>query len=371
MSSAVPERVVQVGAASRAYPVYIASHALDQLGERLRGVAKAERVAVITDDNVGPLYAEPVLECLREAKFEAKLLTVPAGEESKSLSRLGQLYDGLAAAKVGRDALIVALGGGVVGDLAGYAAATWQRGIPFVQCPTTLEADVDSSVGGKTGINHSSGKNMIGAFYQPLFVLIDTDTLRTLSGRDFKAGLAESIKHAIIRDPEFFLFHEHFLNLILTHDPEATGQLIERNVQIKASVVAEDERETTGVRALLNFGHTVGHAVEAAMASRGDPWRHGEAVAVGMVAACEMSVVSGRLDRAAADRIVSTIERIGLPTQAPLANARTQLINYMHADKKAAAGKVRFVLAEAIGRAKLFDDIQPAWIEAGLKRVCV
>lgn len=364
------ERIVPVRASSREYPVRIASHALDALGERLREHVRHDRVAVITDDNVGPLYAEPALASLRDARFEPRLLTVPAGEASKSLARLGQLYDGLAQAQIGRDAAIIALGGGVVGDLAGMAAATWQRGVPFVQCPTTLEADVDSSVGGKTGINHASGKNMIGAFYQPLFVLIDTDTLRTLSGRDFKAGLAESVKHAVIRDPEFFLFHEHYLNLILTHDPEAMGQLIERNVQIKAAVVAEDERETTGVRALLNFGHTIGHAVEAAMARHGDPWRHGECVAVGMAAACEMSVVSGRLDRAAADRIVSLLERIGLPTQAPLARHRQELLQLISADKKAAAGRVRFVLAESIGRARLFDDIQPAWIDAALKRVC-
>jgi 3-dehydroquinate synthase len=369
--SAVPERVVQVGAASRQYPVYIASHALDRLGERLREHVSTNRVAVVTDDNVGPLYAEPALATLRDARFEPRLLTVPAGEESKSLARVSALYDGLAAARIGRDVPVIALGGGVVGDLTGFAAATWQRGVPFVQCPTTLEADVDSSVGGKTGVNHASGKNMIGAFYQPLFVLIDTDTLRTLSGRDFKAGLAESVKHAVIRDPEFFLFHEHFLNLILTHDPEAMGQLIERNVQIKAAVVAQDERETTGMRALLNFGHTIGHAIEAAMAKQGDSWRHGECVAAGMAAACEMSVVSGRLDRAIADRIVSLLERIGLPTQAPLARARTELMQYINADKKAAGGNLRFVLAEAIGRARLYDDIQPAWIEAALRRVCV
>jgi len=214
------------------------------------------------------------------------------GEPSKSLQMLARLYDELANAKVDRASPVIALGGGVVGDLTGFAAATWLRGVPFVQVPTSLEADVDSSVGGKTGVNHASGKNMIGAFYQPLFVLIDTATLSTLSRRDFVAGLAESVKHAVIRDAAFFDWHESNCDAILAHDADALGRLIERNVQIKAQIVSLDERETTGMRALLNFGHTVGHAIETVMARRGEPWRHGEAVAAGMVAACEVSVQS-------------------------------------------------------------------------------
>lgn len=325
-------------------------------------------MAIITDSNVGPLYADKALGSLRESGFQPSLITVPAGESSKSLEQLSRVYDGLAAARIDRTSTLVTLGGGVVGDLGGFAAATWLRGISFVQCATTLEADVDASVGGKTAVNHVSGKNLIGAFYQPLFVLIDTQTLRTLDDRDYRAGLAESIKHAVIRDAALFDWHERNVEKILSRDPGTLGELIERNVRIKASVVARDERETSGLRALLNFGHTVGHAIETAIARRGEPWRHGEAVAAGMVAAAEMSVVAGRLDRPSAERIIRLIERFGLPARAPLTGCRTELLELMSADKKVAAGRLRFVLADAVGRATLHDDIQPAWIEAGLNR---
>jgi len=228
---------------------------------------------------------------------------------------------------------------------------------------------VDASVGGKTGVNHASGKNMIGSFYQPRFVLIDTATLRTLSDRDYRAGLAESVKHAIIRDAEFFSWHEQNANTVLQYDAEALGALVAHNVRIKAEVVARDEREESGYRALLNFGHTVGHAVETAMARRGDPWRHGECVAVGMAAACEMSVVAGRLDRSSVDRVIALLQRLGLPIRAPLAGARDEIIRLMSADKKAAGDRIRFVLAEAIGRARLSEDVEGRWVAAGLDLV--
>ena len=371
MSNTPQERIVEVGLDERAYPVIIGAGVLSTLGQRLRELIKSSRVAVVTDENVGPLYGDQALASLRNADFEPTLLTVPAGDATKCLDQVSRLYDALADAQLDRTSPIVALGGGVVGDLTGFVAATWLRGIPFIQCPTTIEADVDASVGGKTGVNHASGKNMIGAFYQPRFVLIDTTTLRTLSDRDFRAGLAESIKHAIIKDADFFDWHERNAETVLAYDPESLGALVERNVQIKAEVVARDEREVSGHRALLNFGHTFGHAIETAMARRGEPWRHGEGVAAGMVAASEMSVVAGKLDRAAADRVTALIERIGLPTTAPLAQFREELNRLMYADKKVAEGRLRFVLADAIGRATLHDDIEESWIAAGFDRVLV
>lgn len=364
----VEQLVVPVDIAPRPYSVLIGAGLLAGLGAELRKSAQADRVAVLTDENVEPLYAEQALTALRIAGFEPALITVAAGEKSKSLETLGRVYDALAAARIDRTSTLVALGGGVIGDLGGFAAATWLRGIAFVQCPTTLEADVDASVGGKTAVNHASGKNLIGAFYQPLFVLIDTQTLGTLSDRDYRAALAESIKHAVIQDAALFDWHEQHADTILARDPATLAALIERNVRIKAAVVARDERETSGLRALLNFGHTVGHAIETAMARRGDAWRHGEAVAAGMVAATEMSVAAGKIERAAAERIITLIARFGLPTQAPLAGCRDELMDLMTTDKKVAAGKLRFVLADAIGTATLYGGIQPAWIEAGLER---
>ncbi|MEP0843265.1 MAG: 3-dehydroquinate synthase [Phycisphaerae bacterium] len=364
-------RLVTVETRPRPYPVLIAPAALDQLGIELRKAARADRVAVLTDENVGPLYAGQAVGALAGAGFEPAVITVPAGEASKSLETLARVYDALADARIDRTSTLVALGGGVIGDLGGYAAASWLRGIAFVQCPTSLEADVDASVGGKTAVNHPAGKNLIGAFHQPLFVLIDTLTLATLGERDFRAALAESIKHAVIADAAFFDWHERHAAAILAREPEMLGPLIERNVGIKAAVVARDERETTGERALLNFGHTVGHAIESAIARYAEPWRHGECVAVGMVAAAELSVAAGRLERTSADRIVALLERFGLPTRAPLAGRRDELMALMAADKKVAAGRLRFVLADAIGRAALYADVNPAWIDAALDRCLV
>ncbi|HOA75054.1 MAG TPA: 3-dehydroquinate synthase [Phycisphaerae bacterium] len=363
------ERIVQVDVQPNPYPVVIGPGVLAQVGPRLAERVKGRRALAITDSNVGPLYGQTVLDSLRSAGFEATLLTLPAGEGTKSLESLARVYDACAEAKIDRTSPLVSIGGGVIGDLTGFAAATWVRGVPFAQCSTTVEADVDASVGGKTAVNHASGKNMIGAFYQPQFVLIDINTLETLSARDYIAGLAESVKHAIIRDADFFAFHESNLDAIRSRDPALLPALLERNVQIKADVVARDERETTGLRALLNFGHTIGHAVESLMARMDLPWRHGEAVAVGMAAAAEMSVAAGRLDRADAERIIALLERIDLPVCAPLAEARADIHKLMQLDKKVAAGKLRFVLADRIGQATLYDDIQPAWIDAGLDRV--
>jgi len=369
MSVGNEQRVVQVEVQPRPYAVVIRPGGLALLGGLLAEQVKTRRVFVITDSNVGPLYGRQADASLREAGFEPTFYTVPAGEQSKSLEAAASIYDALAAARIDRTCPAVSLGGGVVGDLTGFVAATWMRGIPFAQCSTTVEANVDASVGGKTAVNHSSGKNMIGAFYQPRFVLIDPAVLKTLSDRDYRAGLAESIKHAVIRDTDFFTWHERNADAIRQCQLDCAAELFERNVRIKAAIVARDEREVTGERALLNFGHTVGHAIESAMARRSDAWRHGEAVAVGMVAAAEISVAAGLLDRASAERIVAVIQRVGLPTTAPLATARDELITLMSLDKKVAAGRLRFVLASAIGRADLHGDISKAWIAAGLERV--
>ncbi len=371
MSGFPRERVVEVNVQPRPYPVVISAGVLATLGPRLAERVKGRRSLVVTDNTVGPLHAGPAVMSLTEAGFKFQLVSVPAGEESKSLESVAHLYECMAEFRMDRTCPVVALGGGVIGDLAGFAAATWMRGVPFVQCPTTIVSDVDASVGGKTGVNHRSGKNMVGSFYQPLFVLIDTAAIKTLGERDFRAGISESIKHAIIRDADFFTWHEQNVDHILAYDTEALGALIERNVRIKAEIVAQDERETSGLRALLNFGHTVGHAIETLMTRGDEPWRHGECVAVGMVAAAEMSVVSGRLERASAERIVQLIGHAGQPVTAPLASRRAEIDSLMHSDKKVAAGRIRFVLVDRIGWASLYDDIKPEWIAAGLDRILV
>lgn len=369
MNPTTDERIVKVKVQPRSYPVVIRPGGLDTLGTLLAEHVTAHRAFVITDSNVGPLYADKALTSIREAGFEPSLYTVEAGEGAKSLEVAAQIYDALAAAKIDRACPAVSLGGGVVGDLTGFIASTWMRGVPFVQCSTTVEANVDASVGGKTAVNHSAGKNLIGAFYQPRFVLIDPNVLVTLSARDFRAGLAESVKHAVIRDADFFDWHETYAESMRACQLDHLPELFERNVQIKAKIVAEDEREVTGIRALLNFGHTIGHAIESAMARRGDAWRHGEAVATGMVAAAEMSVTAGRLDRSAAERIVAVLEKMGLPTQAPLADARAEIHTLMQTDKKVSAGQLRFVLCDGLGKAGLYGQIKPAWIETALDRV--
>ena len=365
----ITHRIVNVEVPPRAYPVVIGAGVLAELGPRLAACVKARRTLVVSDTNVAPFYGPGVLEGLAAAGFEASLLTLPAGEATKSLTNAERIYTELAACKIDRACPVVSLGGGVIGDLTGFAAATWMRGIPFVQCSTTLEADVDASVGGKTAVNHASGKNMIGAFYQPLMVLIDTGCLGTLSRRDYLAGLAESVKHAVILDADFFSWHEAHADEVAAGRPELMPELIERNVRIKAKVVADDERETTGLRALLNYGHTVGHAIELLMARAGEPWRHGEAVAAGSVAAAEISVAAGLLGRSDAERIVSLLSKLGLPTTAPLAGQRQAIHELMSLDKKVAAGKLRFALPEGIGRAALHDDVRPEWVEQGLDRV--
>jgi len=349
-------REVRVELGERGYVVRIGPGILAGLGAALRAVlgeGGSSVAAVITDENVAPLYGGCAIDSLRRAGYDARLVTVPAGDATKSLATASRLYDELAAARMERSSPVIALGGGMVGDLTGFVAATWLRGVPFVQCSTTVEADVDAGVGGKTGVNHPAGKNLIGAFYQPRLVLMDTATLDTLPDRDFRAGLAESIKHGAIRDAAFLEWHHRNAHRILAHDAAAVAELLEKNVRIKAEVVAADEREA-GLRAILNFGHTIGHAIETLMDYE---WRHGECVAVGMVAASRIAVRRSIMSAADAGRLRTLLETFGLPTQIPVTIPPDRVIELTKMDKKVAAGKVKFVLVPRFGETVFRNDI--------------
>jgi 3-dehydroquinate synthase len=286
-------------------------------------------------------------------------IVVEDGERAKSWETLDRIFDLLLASRIGRDATLVALGGGVVGDLAGFAAAVYQRGVRFIQVPTTLLAQVDSSVGGKTAINHPRGKNMIGAFHQPLAVISDVATLDSLPARELRAGLAEVIKHGAALDQPFFAWLESHIERLLARERDALVYAVRRSCELKAAVVTEDERET-GRRALLNLGHTFGHAIEAATGF--GPWLHGEAVAAGMAMAAELSARAGLLARADATRIIGLLARAGLPIRPPQL-ARERWHELISLDQKSAAGRVRFVLLDAIGRASLRSDVDPRLVD--------
>lgn len=328
--------------------------ALATLGGTLAEQIQPTKVLLVSDETVAPLYADSALAGLHASGFDVELAAVPAGDASKSLVQAAQLYDRLGHFQVARDGLVLALGGGMVSDLAGFVAATWMRGIAFAICPTTLEAAVDASIGGKTAVNHGAGKNLIGAFHQPTMVHIDPLCLRTLGPRDLVAGMAESIKHAAIADESFLAWHEQHSDAILGREPEVLVELIERNVRIKADVVSRDEREQTSIRAALNFGHTIGHAIEAA---RGYDLRHGECVALGMVAACRIGVALGLLDAASGERVICAIDAFGLPVRLANAPPQDELWSYMARDKKIAAGRVRFTLLDGLGKTVLRDDV--------------
>lgn len=343
-------RVVQVPLGDRSYSIQIGNDLLPQLGAKCRRLGLAARCAVITDAHVAPLYADVVLRSLTQAGFAPVLITVPAGETAKRLKTVEACYAQLAAQRLERKSFVVALGGGVVGDLAGFVAATYLRGLAFVQVPTTLLAQVDSSVGGKVGVNLAAGKNLVGAFHQPRLVLADLGTLATLPVREFRAGLAEVIKYGIIHDAAFFRRLERDFVRLLKREPKTLAAVIARCCEIKAEVVGQDETES-GLRAILNFGHTIGHGLEAI--SRYGVYLHGEAIAIGQVAAARLS--QGLLDLPAADvaRIESLFELAGLPTRVDLtATQMRALLAAMRLDKKVSGGEVKFVLAEQIGRVR-------------------
>jgi len=337
---------VRVELGARSYPINIGAGLLERVGEFAMSRLPGKRVLLVSDETVDRLYGERALRLFRAAGFDIASASVSAGEGSKSVEQLANLYSAAVRAGLDRKSAIVALGGGVVGDLAGFLAASFLRGVRLVQIPTTLLAMVDSAVGGKTGINLPEGKNLVGAFHQPAFVLCDTDLLKSLPARERAAGLAEVIKYGVIRDPDFFRYLETHLDAIQRGESEALSQIIARSCAIKADVVSADEQEA-GERAILNFGHTLAHAIEN-VAGYG-AYLHGEAVGIGMVYAARVSVRERGLSQEEAKRIEDLVRRAGLPTAAPELSWPALRVA-MGVDKKNAEGKLRFVLAEKIGQ---------------------
>jgi 3-dehydroquinate synthase len=352
---------LSVALGARAYPIHIGAGLIGE--PRLYApYAKGKRVGIVTNPVVAPLYLSRVQEALTQADAQNAAILVEDGEAAKGWTMLDRVIDALLAARLGRDGLIVALGGGVVGDLAGFAAAIYQRGIPYIQVPTTLLAQVDSSVGGKTAINHARGKNMVGVFHQPLAVIADVGTLSTLPDRELRAGIAEVIKHAVILDVELMSWLEANMDKLLAREPGALGHAVRRSCELKAQVVADDEREI-GLRAILNFGHTFGHAIEAGMGY--GKWLHGEAVAAGMVMAAELSVRAGSLRPEEARRVRGLIARAGLPVHGPNM-AIDRYLELMQVDKKASGGRVRFVVLEGLGHARQRGDLDSALVRESI-----
>lgn len=335
---------VEVRLEGHRYPIHIGSGLLGQPA-LLAPHLGAGGVLVVTNETIAPLYLERTLAGLREMT-RAEAVILPDGEAHKTMATLERIFDVLIEHRFSRDVTIVALGGGVVGDMAGFAAAIYQRGVPFIQIPTTLLALVDSSVGGKTAVNHPRGKNMIGAFHQPACVIADTDTLKTLSDRELSCGLAETIKYGLIRDADFFEWLDGHMDALLRRDDAALVEAIRRACENKAEVVAADEREH-GERALLNFGHTFGHAIETGL-GHGE-WKHGEAVAAGMCVAADMSVRMGCLRQDRLPRIVDIVSRAKLPTRLPASLGSDRMVELMAVDKKVLAGQVRLILLHDIG----------------------
>jgi len=340
-------RLVQVPLGNRSYVIKVGGGLLSRLGTECAALRLGHRCAVITDSNVSGKYASVALRSLAASGFEPLLVTVPAGEKSKRVGLVEECYDRLAARRLERKSFIVALGGGVVGDLAGFVAATYLRGIPFVQAPTTLLAQVDSSVGGKTGVNLRAGKNLVGAFYQPRVVLCDLDTFKTLPRREYVSGLAEVIKYGIIYDAVLFAQLERNLPKLLQREAGTLASVVARCCEIKAAVVGQDETES-GLRAILNFGHTIGHAIENI--SGYGKFLHGEAISIGQVIALNVSRRVPGLSKRDADRAINLFDRAGLPTRIRLNSVqRRNLFAAMRLDKKVHAGEARFVLAKKIG----------------------
>ena len=335
---------LQVELGDRSYPILIGQSLLSD-GSLLGRHVIGKRVAVVTNTTVGPLYLEKLLDILAAADKQVTTIVLPDGEEEKNWSSLMQVFDALLADKCDRKTTLIALGGGVIGDLTGFAAATYMRGVPFIQVPTTLLAQVDSSVGGKTGINHPLGKNMIGAFYQPQAVIADTATLATLPQRELSAGLAEVIKHGAIIDAPFFDWIEANIGKLVARDPAALAYAIRRSCEIKADVVRQDEREG-GLRAILNFGHTFGHAIEAGLGY--GEWLHGEAVGCGMVMAADLSYRLGFIDEATKLRMTALVQAAGLPVVAPDLGSERWL-ELMQVDKKNEGGQIKFILLKPLG----------------------
>jgi 3-dehydroquinate synthase len=351
----------RVALGERSYPIHIGSGLLARADLLLPHLAQ-KRAAIITNTSVGPLYLDPIKGALEGAGVEVIPVVLPDGEEHKNWATLNKVFDQLLGARCERRTTLIALGGGVVGDICGFAAATYQRGVPYVQVPTTLLAQVDSSIGGKTAINHPLGKNMIGAFYQPRVVISDMDTLRTLPERELRAGLAEVIKHGLIRDAAFFDWLEANVERLLAKDPEALAHAVLKSCEIKSAVVSVDEREE-GERALLNYGHTFGHAIETGFGY--GEWLHGEAVAAGMALAADLSARLGMLSSGDVGRVRAILERAGLPAGVQGMRAE-RFRELMSVDKKARDGQLRFILLDRIGAASIRSDVSAAALDETL-----
>ena len=357
-------QTLSVALGERSYPIHVGAGLLGR-SELIVPSVVGKKAAVVTNAIVAPLFLDRLAGALAREGVEIVRIVVPDGEEHKDWRTLNAIFDALLEKRCARDITLVALGGGVIGDLAGFAAATYQRGVQYIQVPTTLLAQVDSSVGGKTAINHPLGKNMIGAFHQPRLVLADMDTLKTLPERELRAGIAEVVKHGLIRDAAFFGWIETNIARLLARDAEALAHAVLRSVAIKAEIVAQDERES-GLRRLLNFGHTFGHAIETG--SGYGAWLHGEAVAAGMVMAADLSRQLGYLSEADTGRIRSLLQRAGLPTSAR-GIAPTRMQQLMSLDKKVKEGRLHFVLLERLGAATIRDDVPSSAIDHTLARL--
>jgi len=355
-------KTLKVELGDRSYPIFIGQGLMGN-AELVKPFVKCQQVLIVTNTTVAPLYLDACKKTF--ADFNVQSVVLPDGEEYKNLETLNLVFDKLIGDRFDRSCTLVALGGGVIGDMTGFAAAAFQRGVNFIQMPTTLLSQVDSSVGGKTGVNHPLGKNMIGAFHQPQCVVIDTETLNTLEDRQLSAGLAEVIKYGLIQDPEFFEWLENNLEKLLNREPEALSYAIERSCQDKADIVAKDEKEA-GLRALFNLGHTFGHAIEAGMGYGN--WLHGEGVSAGSMQAVYMSKLLGHLSQADEDRIKAIFERAKLPVVPPSVAemSNEKYLGLMAGDKKVQAGTVRLVLLKTIGKAYVTGDYPHALLEQTL-----
>jgi 3-dehydroquinate synthase len=350
--------ILNVELGSRSYPIYIDSGLINST-DLLSNYIHSKRVCIVTNDIVAPLYLEAFKNKLDD--FIVDEIILPDGEAEKSLANFNVIMSHLLTHEHGRDTTLVALGGGVIGDITGFAAACYQRGVDFIQVPTTLLSQVDSSVGGKTAVNHPLGKNMVGAFYQPKAVFIDIDSLKTLPVREFNAGMAEVIKYGILGDNNFFLWLENNLSAIKSGDKDILAAMIEKCCQCKADIVAQDEKES-GIRALLNLGHTFGHAIEAEQGYGN--WLHGEAVATGMVLAAKLAVAMNLLKVSELRRIEAIILAFDLPIIAPENMGLAEFVRHMRRDKKNIAGKLRFIIPTEIGKSEMRDDVTQETLQA-------
>ncbi len=357
-------KTVPVRLGSRSYEVEIGTGLLDRLGSRLAGLTSGRQALVVTDENVAPRYLSATKRSLEGEGFRVGVSILPPGESTKSLSWASALYDQLVESNADRRTVIVALGGGVVGDLAGFVAATYARGVPFVQVPTTLLAMVDSSVGGKVAVDHPQAKNMIGAFHQPMGVTCDTQLLATLPDRQYRCGLAEVVKYGVIMDAHFFDLLESSTEAIVRRDEGIVSAMVARSCELKAQVVEEDEFETTGRRAILNYGHTFAHAFETA--ADYEKVQHGEAVAMGMMCAALLAERLGKIDGELRERQRKLWSALGLPTVVPKWLLEADLVSSMRKDKKAQAGKLRFVLPTRLGHVELVEGVAESLVTSVL-----